>query len=59
MTFNIGLINKITKKYNYIYCTTDPVTITYNVLPDMHIIRLYQKIYKLKYFLKVLWKCGI
>jgi len=35
MTFNIGLINKITKNYNYIYCNTDPVTITYIFQPPL------------------------
>jgi len=44
MTFIIGLINKITKKHNYIYCTTDPVTITYIFRPEIPINRLYTKI---------------
>ena len=29
MTFNIGLINKITNQHNSLYCTKDPFTVMY------------------------------
>ena len=49
MTFNIGLLNKITNKNNCIYCTTDPVTISYMFWPKWPNIRLHIKISKLKH----------
>ena len=57
MTFNIGLINVITKKHNCIYCTTDPVKISHMFRPKGPIIRIYIKIKKLKnVFIKM--SCG-